>query len=56
LKIQEEGKFDLEPQLARQMLEVGEYPTDRNLDPAEVSAMTIVCSTIMSFDETLVKR
>ena len=41
---------------AKQLMQVGEYPADQALYAPEVSAMTVVCSTIMSFDETLVKR
>jgi hypothetical protein len=45
-----------EPEQSRALMEVGEFPPDQSLDLAEVAAMTIVCSTIMSFDETLVQR
>ena len=38
------------------LLQVGEYPADQTLDQAAIAAMTIVCSTIMSFDETIMKR
>ena len=49
-------KFLSHPNLARQLLSVGEYPRVNSLKPAGVAAMTMVCSTIMSFDETLTKR
>lgn len=49
-------KFSATPAKAKDLLEVGEYPVDLNLDATEVAALTMVCSTIMSFDEVLVKR
>jgi Protein of unknown function (DUF1553) len=41
---------------AEKLLNVGEYPRDKNLDAAEVAAYTIVASTIMNFDEFVMKR
>lgn len=52
----EQLKFSRQPDLAEQLLQVGEWPTTDLLPPANVAAMTIVCSTITSFDECLVKR
>lgn len=49
-------KFYQQPERVKQLMQVGDYPYDKSLDLAEVAAMTIVSSTIMSFDETLVKR
>ncbi len=48
--------FDQHPERVEQLMKVGEYPYDKSLDLARVAAMTIVNNTIMSFDETLVKR
>lgn len=56
LKEKEFQKYRVQPAQGRALLAVGEMPPDQTLDPAEVAAMTIVCSTIMSFDETLVQR
>lgn len=56
LEAGEYKKFEQQPDLANQLLAVGEYPMDVSLNNSEVAAMTIVCSTIMSFDETLIKR
>ena len=50
------AKYRRQPQQTRQLLQIGEFPHDPALNSAEVAAMTIVCSTIMSFDETLMKR
>ncbi|GAB2765923.1 DUF1553 domain-containing protein [Rhabdobacter roseus] len=41
---------------ARQLLQTGEYPADKRLNPVELAATTIVASTIMNFDEFVIKR
>lgn len=56
LEKQEYQKFKQQTDRAKQLMQVGEYPYDKSQDLAEIAAMTIVSSTIMSFDETLVKR
>lgn len=56
LEEKERLKFEKQPTLARRLLEVGEYPVDTALPAATVASMTVVCSTIMSFDECLMKR
>lgn len=56
LEEKEYQKYRVQPEQSRALLDVGEFPPDRSLDQAKVAAMTIVCSTIMSFDETLVQR
>ena len=56
LAIREQQKFALYPGRARELLGVGEFPVNDHLPPAELAAMTLVGSTIMGFDETLVKR
>lgn len=56
LEKRERQKFVQQTDLARELLAVGEYPIDGKLNLAEVAAMAIVSSTIMSFDETLIKR
>ena len=48
--------FKQHPELASQLLKVGEYARDSNLDAAEVAAYTIVASMLMNFDEFAVKR
>ncbi|MCB0687474.1 MAG: DUF1553 domain-containing protein [Saprospiraceae bacterium] len=42
--------------LAAELVQVGEYPVDPTLPLADLAATTVVCNTILSFDETLVKR
>lgn len=56
LEEKEFQKYRVQSELGRALLAVGEFPRDQTLAPAKVAAMTIVCSTIMSFDETLVQR
>ena len=41
---------------ASELLSVGEYPIDKTLNPAELAAWTVVTSTIMNFDEAIIKR
>lgn len=56
LEEKEFQEYRREPEQSRALMKVGEFPPDQSLNPAEVAAMTIVCSTIMSFDQTLVQR
>ena len=41
---------------AESLLLVGEYLHDQSLNPAEVAAYTVVATTILNYDEALVKR
>jgi hypothetical protein len=41
---------------ANELLTVGEYPANKQIPPAELAAWTVVASTIMNFDEAIVKR
>jgi hypothetical protein len=41
---------------ANALLTVGEYPIDTTLPPIELAAWTTVMSTLMNFDEAIVKR
>ncbi|MDH3648466.1 MAG: DUF1553 domain-containing protein [Saprospiraceae bacterium] len=38
------------------LLSIGEYPHDDSLDKAEIAAYTVVASTIMNYDEFVMKR
>ncbi|MCP1383756.1 DUF1553 domain-containing protein [Runella salmonicolor] len=44
------------PKRADELLKVGEYPVDMSLNKLELAAMTIVASTVMNFDEFVIKR
>ena len=48
--------FQKNTELAREFLTVGNSITDSSLDKAELASMSIVCSAILSFDETIMKR
>ena len=41
---------------AESLLQVGEYPHDQSLNPVEVAAYTVVATTLLNYDEALVKR
>ncbi|QMW02763.1 DUF1553 domain-containing protein [Spirosoma foliorum] len=48
--------FKQNPKRATELLSVGEYPVDQKLNPVELAAWTVVTSTIMNFDEAIIKR
>jgi hypothetical protein len=53
---QEWTHFKQNPEKSTQLLSVGEYARDPNLDASEVAAYSIVASMLMNFDEFAVKR
>ncbi|HEX9958846.1 MAG TPA: DUF1553 domain-containing protein, partial [Fibrella sp.] len=53
---EELADFIKHPKRAQELLTVGEYPIDKQTNPAELAAWTVVASTIMNFDEAIVKR
>ncbi|GAB3555878.1 DUF1553 domain-containing protein [Spirosoma fluminis] len=48
--------FRKNPKRSKELLSVGEYPVDKKLNPAELAAWTVVASTILNFDEAIIKR
>ncbi|QHV95559.1 DUF1553 domain-containing protein [Spirosoma endbachense] len=56
LYAEELADFRKNPKRATELLAVGEYPVDKTLNPAELAAWTVVTSTIMNFDEAIIKR
>ena len=56
LRQKEMVKFYRDDEKAKQLMTVGEHAYDQSLNTSEIAAMTVICSAIMSFDETLVKR
>ena len=56
LYAEELADFKKNPKRAQALLAVGEYPVDSRKNPAELAAMTVVSSTIMNFDEAIIKR
>lgn len=53
---QEYADFGKNPARITSLLKVGEYPVEKNVNRTELAAHTIVASTIMNFDEFLIKR
>ncbi|WP_266362918.1 DUF1553 domain-containing protein [Tellurirhabdus rosea] len=56
LYAEELADFRKNPKRAQALLTVGEFPVDKKLPPAELAARTVVASTVMNFDEAIVKR
>ncbi|MFD2572486.1 DUF1553 domain-containing protein [Spirosoma soli] len=56
LYVEELADFNKNPKRATELLSVGEYPVDKKLNRAELAAWTVVTSTIMNFDEAIIKR
>lgn len=50
------SRFRQDPAAALALLSTGEHPRDPALDPAETAALAVVASTILNFDEAVVKR
>jgi hypothetical protein len=48
--------FQKNPKRAAELLAVGEHPRDPRLNPADLAANAIVASTVMNFDEFVIKR
>ncbi len=53
---EELADFKKYPKRAAELLSVGAYPVDKKLNPVELAAWTVVASTIMNFDEAIIKR
>lgn len=49
-------KFATNGDSVKDLLSVGEYPLDSSLPSLEVAAMTVVNNTLLSLDETIMKR
>jgi hypothetical protein len=56
LYTEELADFKQHPKRVKELLTVGEYPIDKQQNLAELAAWTVVASTIMNFDEAIVKR
>ncbi|CCH03264.1 protein of unknown function DUF1549 [Fibrella aestuarina BUZ 2] len=48
--------FQKNPKRAAELLSVGDYPVDKTLPPAQLAAWTVVASTLLNFDEAIIKR
>jgi hypothetical protein len=56
LYLEEWEDFRKQPKRALALLKTGEYKRDEKLDPIQVAACTMLASTVMNFDETVVRR
>ena len=48
--------FVTDKKRAESLLQIGEYPRDPSLNPADLAACTVVAATLLNYDEALVKR
>lgn len=53
---EELADFRTNPGRVRAILSTGEHPVDKLINPSDLAAGTIVASTMMNFDEFLIKR
>ena len=53
---EEIADFEKNPDRVSKWLSVGEYPVDQGLDPVRLAASTTVATTLMNFDEFVMKR
>ncbi len=53
---QEYDKYQSNPEEARALLAVGDYPYDTSLELPELAALTVVTNIIMNYDEVYTKR
>ena len=53
---EEEKDFRENPERASQWLSVGEHPADKSLDQVKLAASSSVATTLMNFDEFVMKR
>ena len=56
LYAEELADFRRNPKRAKELLSVGEYPVDKTLPTDQLAALTVVASTVMNFDEAIIKR
>jgi len=52
---EQQRAYHEQPQVALELLAVGESSRDESLDPAELAAWTVVCSTILNLDEVITR-
>lgn len=54
--VQELDHYRQDPGAAQKLIKVGESPVDTKVNPSELAAWTMVCSTILNLDETITKE
>lgn len=50
------GRFQSDPESAKQLITVGEYRTNTNHNPVELAAYSSVCNMILNLDEVITKE
>ncbi len=50
------SRFREEPESAEQLLNIGEYPLDKNLDKTQTAALAMVANTLLNHDGAYMKR
>ena len=53
---EEADTFNESPDAALALLTAGQHPRNPSLQPSEVAALTVVTSTVMNFDEAIMRR
>jgi len=53
---EEIADFEKHPDRVQNWLSTGEYPVDQSLDPVRLAASTTVATTLMNFEEFVMKR
>ena len=53
---EEKREFEKYPERAKELLSIGESPLKENLNPIELATYTMLASTVMNFDEFVMKR
>lgn len=50
------ANFRRDPQAAKSLINVGQWPLDESAAPHELAAWTLVCNTLLNLDETVTKE
>lgn len=53
---EEWAEFTKNPKSAEELLSVGMYPRNKELNAVEVASLTMVCNTLLNYDEAVMKR
>ena len=56
LYARQRSRFAADPSAAQKLMQVGESPSGRELDPVELAAWTVVAQAILNLDEVITRR
>jgi hypothetical protein len=56
LYVRQRARFAADPSAAQKLMQVGESPRGRELDPVELAAWTVVAQAILNLDEVITRR